>query len=219
MKLPWFSRLFPAVRVAIVLAVLVCAVATSGAAPTAAPAALPGIAEYSRTMERQEGYLPLVWDPLRGRLLVEVGLSGEEFLYLTSAATGLGEPGVNIDLDRGSLANQFLAHFERVGPRLQLVARNTRFRASGGADDLARSVEESFPTSTLGAFEIVAESAGRVLADLTPLFLGDALDVRGSLRAAGQGSYALDRERSRIHRPRTRAFPRNTSPRSPTAQM
>jgi hypothetical protein len=171
---------------------------------------LPAIAEYTRNMERQEGYLPLVWDPAHGRLLVEVPQPGEEFLYLTSAATGLGEPAVNLDLDRGSLVNQYLARFERVGTRLHLVARNSRFRAPGSDEELARSVEESFPTSTLGAFEIVAESAGRVLADLTPLFLADALDVRGSLSAAGQGSYSLDRERSRIHRPHTRAFPRNS---------
>ena len=184
--------------------------ARSAAAPKAAPAAPPSIADYTKGMERQEGYFPLIWDPARGRLLVEVPQPGEDFLYLTSAATGLGDPGLNIDLDRGSLVDQFLAHFERAGPRLHLVARNSRFRAIGGSDALARSVEESFPTSTLGAFEIVAESQGRVLADLTPLFLSDAVDVRGSLRAANQGSYSLDRDRCRIFRARTRAFPRNS---------
>ena len=175
--------------------------------PSGAP---PAIAEFTRGMERQEGFLPLVWDGTRGRLLLEVAPSNQEFLYFTSAATGLGTPSVSVDLDRGSLANQVLARFERVGPRVHLVARNARYRAGGDSPSLARSVEESFPTSTLGAFEIVAESAGRTLVDITPLVLGDVVDVRAALRAAGQGSLALDRERSRIHRERTRAFPRNT---------
>ena len=182
------------------------AVAASAATPTVPP----GIPEFTRGMERQEGFLPLVWDAPRGRLLAEIAPSGEEFLYLTSSATGLGHPNVNVDLDRGSLVNQLLARFERVGPRVHLVARNARFRASGDSRSLARSVDESFPTSTLGAYEIVAESGPRMLVDLTPLFLADAVDVPASLRAAGQGSYALERERCRIHRERTRAFPRNT---------
>ena len=183
--------------------------AVSAAAPSG-PSGSSGIAEYAKGMTRQEGYLPLVWDGTKGRLLVDVPTNGEEFLYLTSASTGLGEPTINIDLDRGSVINQFLAHFERVGPKLHLVARNERFRASGGSAALERSVEESFPTSTLGSFEIVASSGDRVLADLTPLFLSDAVDVRASLRQAGEGNYSLDAGRSRIFLARTKAFPKNS---------
>src|SRR5438105_8462871 len=197
-------RLTPA---AIAVAALVL-LAPATAAPAAAPAGLPAIADYGKSMTRQEGYLPLVWDGAHGKLLVEVPHPGEEFLYLVSAATGLGEPSINIDLDRGSVINQYLAHFERVGPKLHLVARNVRFRAPGGSEALARSVEESFPTSTLGSFDIVAESGGRALADLTPLFLSDVVDVRASLRQANQGAYSLDRDRSRLYLPRTKAFPK-----------
>jgi hypothetical protein len=180
------------------------------AAATAPAASLPTIGEYTRPLEKREGFLPLYWDAGRGRLLVEVARPGEDFLYLTSLATGLGDLRSGIGLDRGTPGDELLARFERVGPRLLLVARNPRFRATAGGPDLERSVEESFPTSTLGSLEVLAEEEGRTLADATPLFLSDAMDVRRQLREADQGAFTLDRERSRIHLARTRGFPDNT---------
>jgi hypothetical protein len=93
---------------------------------------------------------------------------------------------------------------------MHLVLENTRFRAENGSAALQRSVRESFPTSTLAALEIVAEDGGRVLVDLTPLALSDVGDIRGELRAEGQGNYSLDRDRSRVYHEHTKAFPRNT---------
>src|SRR5690606_1589029 len=86
---------------------------------------------------------------------------------------------------------------------------NPRFRAMNGSDALRRSVHESFPTSTIAALDIVAEEGDRVLIDLTPLALSDVGDIRGELRAEGEGSYSLDRARSRIYHPHTKGFPRN----------
>ncbi len=176
--------------------------------PAAAHAA-PDIAIATKGLEKRDGFLPLYWDPGKPRLLVEIPRPGEEFLYLTSVATGLGDVQV-FELDRGSTGTEAIGRFERVGGKLHLVIRNTRFRSLADDASLARSVEESFATSTLGAFEIVAEKDGRVVADLTPLFLSDAINVRGALRDARQGSYQLDRDRSRIHLERTKAFPENT---------
>jgi hypothetical protein len=172
--------------------------------------ALPTIADSTRGMEKRDGFLPLYWDAAKGRLLIEVARPDEEFLYLVSQVTGVGDLQVGLGLDRGVPGDESLARFERVGPRVLLVARNPRFRATSGGPDLARSVEESFPTSTLGSFEVLAEEQGRVLADATALFLSDAMDVRRQLREANQGTFALDRERSRLHLERTRAFPDNT---------
>lgn len=172
--------------------------------------ALPAIAEYARAFEKRDGFLPLYWDASGGRLLIEVAQPGTEFLYLVSQATGVGDLQAGLGLDRGTPGEESLARFERVGPRVHLVARNPRFRALSGGADLARSVEESFPTSTLGSFEVVAEDEGRVLADATSLFLGDAMDVRRQLRVSNQGTFTLDRDRSRVHLPHTRGFPDNT---------
>ena len=172
--------------------------------------AAPDITQVTRGMEKRDGFFPLYCDPAKGRVLVEVPKPGEEFLYLTSLATGLGDVDVSFDLDRGATGTEAIGRFERVGAKLHLVIRNSRFRALGDNPELARSVEESFATSTLGAFDILAEKDGRALADLTPLFLSDAIDVRRILREAHQGAYQLDRDRSRIYLERTKAFPENT---------
>ena len=46
--------------------------------------------------------------------------------------------------------------------------------------------------------------------DATAFMLGDLSDVRGALRGSDQGAFQLDRDRSTIYLPHTRAFPRNT---------
>ncbi|HEX9580456.1 MAG TPA: DUF5117 domain-containing protein, partial [Gemmatimonadales bacterium] len=160
------------------------------------------ITEYTRALEKRDGYFPLYWDAARGRLLLEIPRMGEEFLYLPSLATGIGsEP---LGLDRGLIGQSMLAHFTRVGPRVQLAIKNTGFRATRTDNPaLVRSVEESFPTSTLAAFDVVAEEAGRVLIDATAYFLTDVMDVRGTLRRGNAGIYQLDRERSAYHLART----------------
>jgi hypothetical protein len=168
--------------------------------------AATSIAEYAKGFEKRDGFLPLHWDAGKGRLLLEAR-PGEELLYLVSLATGVGV--LEVGLDRGMVGGEALARFERTGPRLRLVLRNVRFR-SREAGEAARAVEESFAPTVAAGFEILAEEGGRVLVDATPLFLSDAMDVRGALREAQQGAYGLDTARSAIHLPATRAFPRNT---------
>ena len=168
------------------------------------------IDRYTRDMERRDGYFPLYWDEEGGRLLLEIPRVGEEFLYLTSLATGLGSN--RIGLDRGMVADAVVARFDRVGAKAFLVLSNPRFRALDTENvALVRSVEESFPTSTVAAFEILAlGEEGGVLVDATPHFLTDHIDVAGRLRETGQGAYSLDRDRSAIYLPRTKGFPENT---------
>ncbi|HXV86073.1 MAG TPA: DUF5117 domain-containing protein, partial [Gemmatimonadales bacterium] len=167
------------------------------------------VTEYTRALEKRDGYFPLYWDAARGRLFLEIPRMGEEFLYLPSLATGVGsEP---LGLDRGLIGQSLLARFIRVGPRVLLVAGNTAFRSVRTENAaLVRSVEESFPVSTLGAFEVVAEEGGRALIDATAYFLTDVMDVRGTLRRGNAGAYQLDRERSAYHLDRTKAFPDNS---------
>ncbi|MDE2805726.1 MAG: zinc-dependent metalloprotease [Gemmatimonadota bacterium] len=175
----------------------------------AVDAGLPTIADYTRGMDGQPGYFPLYWDDAGGRLLLEVGRWDEQFLYLTSLATGVGSNALG--LDRGNIQSAYLAHFERVGPKVMLVLDNPGFRAeTDPTDALVRSVEESFLTSTVGGFAVVAEEDGRALVDGTSFFLRDVVGVAARLQAANQGSYRLDANRSAIFLPRTKAFPENT---------
>jgi len=175
----------------------------------AADGGLPTIADYTRGMDGQPGYFPLYWDDAGGRLLLEVGRWDEQFLYLTSLATGVGSNALG--LDRGNIQSAYLARFERVGPKVLLILDNPGFRAeTDPTDALVRSVEESFLTSTVGGFAVVAEEDRRALVDGTSFFLRDVVGVAARLQAANQGSYRLDTNRSAIFLPRTKAFPENT---------
>jgi len=186
-----------------------------GAAALGFAAPLPAqqaITDATRTFEKKDGFFPLYWDGAKGRLLLEIpaGRLDQNFLYLPSLATGLGDAGTGLGLDRGTIGQEQLARFERVGPRVLLVLQNPQFRARTTNEALARSVTESFPRSTVAAFDVQAEEGGRLLVDATPFVLGDLTDVRGALRGANQGAFQLDHDRSTIYVPHTRAFPRNT---------
>ena len=189
---------------------------TLAAAPVVIAAAWPpvalaqpgSIAKVTEGAQRQDGFFPLYWNASRGKLYIEIPRFGEEFLYLTSLATGVGIAG--LDLDRGMISDEYLARFERNGSRAMLVLQHPRFRSSNPNPAHQRSVQESFPTSAVAGLEIVAEEGGRVLADITPYATTDVVNVRAALREANEGSYSLDRDRSGIWAERTRAFPLNT---------
>ena len=170
---------------------------------------LPSVQDYTEGMQAHPGFFPLYWDEGGGRLLLEVGRLDEPFLYMTSLATGIGSN--PLGLDRGNIQSVWVARFRRVGPRVLLQLDNPRFRAeTNPTAALVRSVEESFPTSTIGGFTAVAEEDGRVLVDATSFFLQDAVGVSARLSGANQGTFRLVADRSAIHLPRTRVFPENT---------
>ncbi|HEX4681522.1 MAG TPA: zinc-dependent metalloprotease, partial [Gemmatimonadaceae bacterium] len=189
------------------LFLVVAAPAVSGTLRAQQPAAPRTIASQTAGMERHDGFIPFYYDERTGKLLFEVRRLDQDFLYLPTLATGLGSDALG--LDRGTTGNEAVVRFERFGPRVLLVSRNTRFR--GTADSLqAHAVEESFATSTLAAMPVVAEEAGRLLIDATDFALQDAMNVASTIQRQRQGTYRLDRNRSAIYPPHTKAFPTNT---------
>jgi hypothetical protein len=197
-----------------------CAVLGSGA-PAAAPpplsaqspaqSALPTIAVRTEGLTAEPGLLPLYHETTTGRLLLEAPDTGGRFLYYLTPATGSGSGWLGIE--RGAVLwweGGALVRFERHGPKLLLMRENVGFNASGPDGALAAAVRESFAESVLGALPLVAADEGRVLVDATDFFLRDATDVVRALRDYDSGSFRLDRERSAIHVPGTRAFPGNT---------
>ena len=72
------------------------------------------------------------------------------------------------------------------------------------------NVRDSFASSVLAALPVEADEGGRVLADATPLFMRDAANVEGRLRALNQGAFRFDAARSAFYPPRMKAFPQNT---------
>ena len=158
--------------------------------------------------ERQSGFIPLHWHSGEGRLYAEVATLNQPFIYYPSLSQGVGSN--DLGLDRGRLGGTQLVQFERVGPRLLLVALNTRYRASSNNADERRAVREAFARSVLWGFDIAAEQDQRLLIDLTDFSQRDSLKLAALLKQAGEGSYAVDPRRSVINLQRSKAFPDNS---------
>src|SRR5262249_62104421 len=107
--------------------------------------------DQSRTsgLKRNDGFLPFYWDAKKGVLLFELSPQrlNEEFIYFTGLSSGVGS--IEMFADRSSVGGPQLCRFVRSGPKVLVIAENTRFRAENGSSELKHSVERSFPTSVL----------------------------------------------------------------------
>jgi hypothetical protein len=181
---------------------------TSRREETVSPSSSTRRPDDSKTL-RLDGFLPLQWDETNGKLLLEIPRFNEELIWQVSLAAGVGSN--PIGLDRSQLGATHLVRFERVGPRVLMVEPNYSYRALSDDPSERRAVEQSFATSVLAGFKVESTTpAGGVVVDATEFFLSDAHGVARRLRDAQQGSYSLDRNRSAIYLPRTKAFPKNT---------
>ncbi len=168
------------------------------------------IAEKTTGMQKLPGFFTCYWDPYEGKLWLQIDKWNTPFLYYESLPNGLGSN--DLGLDRGQPGKTNVVHFERIGPRILLVAENERYRAV--TDDLEQqtAVRQAFAQSVLWGFEVAAQDkdGDSVLVDATPFFLSDAHEVAAKLAALKQGSYHVDPSRSAIYLPRTKNFPENT---------
>ncbi len=180
--------------------------------PNAAPAGgrTPAIEERTSGMRKLDGYFPVYWDERSGSLWLEIPRFDTDFLYATGLAAGLGSN--DIGLDRGQEGGGKIVQFQRVGPKVLLVQANESFRSSSANAAERRSVEDSFARSVLWGFTVAAESSGHVLVDATDFLLRDGHGAGNALPAGAgaAGAYRVDRTRSAIYLPRTKAFPKNT---------
>ena len=165
----------------------------------------PTIEERTSGMQKLDGYFPMYWDDRAGTLWLEIPRFDTDFLYTTGLAAGLGSN--DIGLDRGQAGGGRIVSFQRVGPKILMVQPNESFRSSSANPAERKSVEDSFAKSVLWGFTVAAESSGHVLVDATDFVLRDGHGAANSLRP---GPYRVDRTRSAVYMPRTKAFPKNT---------
>ncbi|HEY2829296.1 MAG TPA: zinc-dependent metalloprotease [Thermoanaerobaculia bacterium] len=173
-----------------------------------ATAETPDIATATASLQKIDGYVPLYWDAANGKLMMEISRFGEEMIYQTSLAGGVGSN--PIGLDRNQLGATHIVRFQRVGPRVLMVEPNYRFRALSDDPAEQKSVADSFAQSVLAGFKVEAASGSSVLVDATDFFLTDIHGVARALSDSKQGNYSVDKNRSAIYLDRTKAFPRNT---------
>ncbi|MBI5281051.1 MAG: zinc-dependent metalloprotease [Candidatus Solibacter usitatus] len=158
--------------------------------------------------QRSDGFVPYIWDEPQGKLWLEAGHWGREFLYVTSLPAGVGSN--DIGLDRGQLGGAQVVRWERSGNKVLLVASNYGYRALSSSDPERRAVRESFAESVLWGFEASVQEDGKVYVDAAQFLLRDSHGVAEALQRARQGTYRLDSTRCAFYLPRTRNFPKNT---------
>jgi len=174
-------------------------------------------------LQKQDGFVPYYWDAKKGTVLFELSSSARdrEFLYFVGLGSGVGS--IKLFADRGTIGGAMVCRFRRVGPRVQVVAENSAFRAERGSNDLKRSVELSFPTSVLAALPIEAEQDGTLLVNANPLLVRDAANLLSQMRRPTQAvngqmireqahdsNWRLDEGRSIVDFDASGSFPRNT---------
>lgn len=169
---------------------------------------LPGIAEKTKSLSKQPGFMNFYWDADEGKLWMEINSFENDILYQTSLPGGLGSN--EVGLDRGMLGKTAIIKFTRVGNKILMVQPNLDFRATSGDAAERRAVEESFASSTLWGFTAEAATDGAVLVDATAFLMRDAMDVSSRLSNQRQGNYSIDLSRRALHLPRTKNFPDNT---------
>ncbi|MEA2343823.1 MAG: hypothetical protein QOF63_1992 [Thermoanaerobaculia bacterium] len=189
---------------------LLLAACTTTAPPPPKPVIVekPAMETKTSKLQKFDGYIPLYWDAENGKLLMQISRFGEELLYQSSLPAGVGSN--PIGLDRGLMGQTQIVTFDRVGPKVLMTATNYRFRAISNDEAERRAVADSFARSVMWSFKVEASDATSVLVDATDFFLSDQQGIARTLRQTQQGSYALDRNRSAIYLPRTKAFPKNS---------
>ncbi len=170
--------------------------------------AMPSIEVKTTGLTKLDGYFPLYWDEAEGKVWLEIPRLNEDFLYIDALPTGLGSN--DIGLDRGQLGETRIVHFERVGPKVLLIAPNLQFRASSTNPAERQATKEAFAESVVYGFTVTAESPGRLLVDASDFVIRDAHGVIDRLKQTKQGSFRLDLSRSSLYREGIKAFPDNT---------
>ena len=175
-------------------------------------------------LKRNDGFIPFYWDVKKGVLLFELTPQrlNEEFIYFTGLSSGIGS--IEMFADRSSVGASQLCRFIRSGPKVLVMAENTRFRAENGSAELRHSVERSFPTSVLASLPVEAEDGDKLIVNANPLVVRDASGLLGQLRRPSRaiggmvravanenaGNWRLDDQRSTVDLDHSRGFALNT---------
>lgn len=169
---------------------------------------LKTIDAFTAGMEKKEGFLTFYWNAKENKIWLEIEKFETELLYYPSLAQGVGSN--DIGLDRGRLGQEHVVKFQRTGNKVLMVEPNYAYRAISNDPLERRAVEESFAKSVHFGFDVKAESNGKVLVDLTPFLLQDAVGAVQDIARTRQGAFRFDASRSTVYLPHCKSFPKNT---------
>ncbi len=182
------------------------AVASGPAGAASAPAARPdqpplrAFADVIRTAKRSEGFFGIWREDEKLWIEIPEDRFGKPFHLSINVRNAVGERG----LYGATMGEDHTAEFRKIGRTVQLVLKNTDFRAEGDAA-MARTVRESFSDSLLAAGTVASAphpERKSVLVDATFL-LADLLGYGTAVENAFRLPYGLDRANSYFDHTRT----------------
>jgi hypothetical protein len=194
----------------LLLALLAAGIAPAVVCDPAAAAEAPAakhIADVTRGLQPQPGFIDVWRDTDKGRVLLSVGTLEQPFLLASSLPYALGSN--DVGLDRAQNGEMRMVHFEKQGARLFLVQENTNYVANSADKDERAAVRESFANSVLWSGEIIASDKDRHLVDFSSFLLADRHGIAARLADAKQGAYSVDPSRSAVLAAEAKAFPDN----------
>lgn len=171
--------------------------------------ALPSFSQVlkDKQLDTYSGFFNFYYEEDHDKIYLEVDKIDQEFLYVSSLASGVGSN--DIGLDRGQLGARRLVKFIKSGNKLLLVQPNQNFRAITDNLPEKRSIEQAFAQSVLYGFKIEESKDGKYIIDITPFLMEDAHGVANRLKAQKEGTYKVDLSKSALSLERTKAFPKN----------
>ncbi|USX24386.1 zinc-dependent metalloprotease [Oxalobacteraceae bacterium OTU3CINTB1] len=172
-----------------------------------ASASAKSVADVTRGLQSQPGFIDVWRDAAKGRVLLSVASLEQPFLLLSSLPYALGSN--DVGLDRGQAGDMRMVRFEKHGAKLFLVQDNTAYIAASADKDERAAVKESFASAVLWSGEILASDGGAHLVDFSSFLLADRHGIAARLAAAKQGAYQVDAARSAVLAEQAKAFPDN----------
>ncbi len=164
--------------------------------PAAAPKEFEDFDKVIADSEKFEGVFRLY--KKKERLFLEIDSSqfDKPYLFLMAIARGIGTGEVLGGMTWG-MGDDWLIAFRRVGDRVHLVRKNTRFRAQSGSP-AAEAVKLAYTDSVLASFKIESIRGGKVLIDFSEFLFTDVPDLAAVLRGRLGGYYRFDRSKSSL---------------------
>ncbi|GAB4521046.1 MAG: zinc-dependent metalloprotease [Amphiplicatus sp.] len=153
------------------------------------------------TAAPEEGaFFPVAAKPAEGKILVTLPAPDDNGVMLRAIhaagiTAGLGSN--PIGFDRGAVESGRIIAFRKIGAKVVIEQENWTYRASAENPLEKKSVENSFARSFLWATDAIEEKPdGSTVFDLSGFLIADTMNLKGRLKRAGQGDYALAAERS-----------------------
>ena len=153
------------------------------------------INDFTKGMEKKEGFYDLYIDKTKGAVYLKVNRYQEDFIYKVSLPGALGSN--DIALDRGQLGGTKLVYFDRVGEKVLMHQKNTRFIATSDNPREVLAAMNAFAPSIVWGFKLVAEDKdGSVLINMTDMMLSDQHGSADKIKRSGQGDCSINESRS-----------------------